>query len=117
MRFPAAFLLDGNEVVKIALGRSVEGKSPPQIVTLKPEIIVVLRPRIPENEGVPEELSAFRIAVFKAINNNASLIALLGSNGGIEYQGFNTDMATGMAMEGQLQIMFDFNYTFIPDQL
>lgn len=115
-RLPAAVLLDGNEVVALPPGK--RGPGVPTLVTLTPQIFVVLKPRENmTNVGVGEELSAFRVKVLKAIIGDATLEQLLGGNGYIEYRGTSTDMNSGSTVEGSFQMDFSFTYVFNPSEL
>ena len=119
IQLPCALLLDGSEsVVQARPSTTLGGKMGSCIMELQPQIFVFLMPREDErNEGVGEELSSWRIKVFKAIRDDDSLIALCGSNGGIAYRGCETDMQSGATIEGQIRIDFGFSYTLNPDQL
>lgn len=114
---PAITLLDGSEEVtstQVVDGRGGRGLSAqPAKVTMRPEIFVVLDQRLPKNEGIGEDLNAWRIAILKAISADSQINTLLTNNGSLLYEGCLTDMATGRSMEGQLQMQFALSYPFL----
>jgi hypothetical protein len=117
---PAGILLDGSEVIQVrTAGKALGGRPPPATTfVLRPQIWIVLMPKDNlTNEGVGEELSAFRVKVYTAVTRDGTLAALLGNNGEIEYRGSTTDMQTGSSLEGQMQMDFDFTYVLNPNEL
>src|SRR4029077_14761978 len=110
-------LLDGTETMKI----STEGRGGAQVPTvfkLEPQIFIVLRPRETiENDGVGEELSGMRMRVLKALIYDESLKSLLGGNGELVYDGHETDLQTGFAILGAMQLRLQLTYTFDPRDL
>jgi len=115
---PAVTLLDGKQVVVSKFGKSVGGQMPPSLMLFQPEIWVLLLPRATsENLGTGEEMSAFEIAILKAIARDQSLRACLEPTGYIEYSGCDTDMQTGSPMEGQMRMNFGFAYVLDPTTL
>jgi hypothetical protein len=113
-KLPALVLLDGIENQKI----STEGKGGakvPTVYTLEPQIFILLRPRETiENAGVGEELSTMRAQVLKAIIYDDSLNNLLGANGEVNYDGHDSDLQNGNAMEGAMQLRLRLMYVFDP---
>jgi hypothetical protein len=118
-QLPCVILLDGKEVPKLrTTGHNVNGRAPATTMTLLPQVFIILMPRENgTNEGVGEELSAFRIKILDKLFNDQSLIALMGDNGELEYQGYDTDLQTGSAIEGQMRLDVALSYTFNPDHL
>lgn len=123
---PAVILLDGSEERLTDIGRaSGVVYMPASVVALTPQIFIQARPRDDESneqlDGVAApigpELSMWRTKVLKALTTDANLVALLGSNGQIEYVGCVTDMQTGSALEGMIQFNFRFSYVLRPDEL
>ena len=116
---PAAILLDGDERPRVStLGTSFGAVPAAAVMTLDPEVWIVLMPRINMlNDGVGEELSDFRVKVLKAVLNNESLVAMLGANGEIEYRGCTTDMKQGRTIEGQICLFFGLTYALNYAQL
>jgi hypothetical protein len=89
----------------------------PSIMALQPEIYILLdekRPRNEDTENVGTTLGGFRVRFIKAVAEDAELQALLGSNGGIIYNGYDTDLKSGGALSGQMRLDFQFSYTFFP---
>ncbi len=98
VQLPALVLLDGTEDILVSTkGKNVYGKN------------------IPNTLG--EQLSAFRISVYKAITTDPGLLGLLGTSGGIEYRGSVTDMQSGGSLEGQMRLDFWLDYVFNPAEL
>jgi hypothetical protein len=115
---PAIVVLDGDEVARESVAQQ-RGRLTlaPHLVDLTPEIFIVMDQREPHNVGIGEDLNALRIAVLKAIIADQELVGILGANGDIRYNGCNTDMATGRAMEGQMQLSITFTYALRPSEL
>jgi hypothetical protein len=67
---------------------------------------VVLKLKKPANEMVGQLVNTFRGRIISAIAADAQLMALIGSNGGITYDGCETDLKTGSPLEGELQLNF-----------
>jgi hypothetical protein len=112
-KLPAVVLLDGQERIKIS-----RPLSNPTIFTLNPQIFVVLKPRDDiNNDGIGEELSAFRVKIIKLMRDDDTLVAMLGANGQIVYGGHDTDMQTGSTMQGQMQMNFALDYVLNPSDL
>ena len=116
-KLPALVLLDGKEDIKLSTsGRG--GILAPTTFTLQPQVFVVLKPREDvSNNGIGEELSRWRMCLLKAFSTDDSLLAMLGSNGEINYLGHETDMQTGSTMLGQLQMLFALTYVLNPSDL
>lgn len=116
-KLPAMVLLDGSETMKISTAGK-GGARVPTVFTLEPQIFIVLRPRETiENDGVGEELSLMRMKVLKAIIYDEPLKALLGGNGELVYDGHETDLQTGNAILGSMQLRLQLTYTFDPRDL
>lgn len=116
-KLPALVLLDGKEAIKVPTS-SRGGALAPMILTLEPQVFVVLKPRDDvNNDGIGEELSQWRMKLLKAFTTDDELLALLGSNGEILYLGHETDMQTGSTMLGQIQMLFTLTYVLKPSDL
>lgn len=111
---PAIVLLDGREEIRL----SASGKGgilTPTLFALQPQVFVVLKQREDvNNDGIGEELSDYRMKLLRAFTTDDSLIAMLGSNGEINYLGHETDMQTGSTMVGQMQMNFSLTYVLNP---
>lgn len=115
---PALVLLDGVENVKTSVERRGRVFMSPTVMTMLPQIFVILKPRkTPTNAGVGEELNVFRAAVVSAIAHDMTLARLCGSNGQVSLRRVETDMQTGSTLEGQLRLDFAFDYVLNPDEL
>jgi hypothetical protein len=111
---PAIIILDSDEVVDFGGSAPGKGSRAPSIVSMTPEILVLLQ----DNSGdVGTELNAFRIKVILAILNDATLLSLVGSNGAIRYEGCATGLSRGRNMEGEMGIAFSFLYPLIPAEM
>lgn len=109
---PAITMLDADEDVgtQVVHGRGQGGlAAQPVMVTMRPEIFILLDPREPKNEELGQLMNAYRAKVLHAINADAQLAALGVT---ITYEGCLTDTATGRAMTGQMQIRMAFSYVF-----
>jgi len=114
---PACVLLDGDESSKLVHDTRNKGRAgamTPQIMIMRPELFVLLPEKRPTNVDVGQDLNEKRIALIAAIAEDASLAALLGSNGGVVYNGCVTDLKSGSAATGQMRLDFAYTYTFIP---
>jgi hypothetical protein len=118
VNLPALVLLDGTEDIKVSTsGKNQYGRIPATIFTLKPQIYIILMPQSEIPNTLGEQLSAFRISVYKAITSDAALAGLLGTSGGIEYRGSVSDMQSGGSLEGQMRMDFWLDYVFNPAEL
>lgn len=119
---PAAVLLDGRGHGQMPIRRLKSVKMPPTIMTMSPQIWIATEPRDDATNmtlnGAPApigpELSMWEQLVLNAIVNDPTLIALLTAEGQIEYKGFETDMAIGSSMTGQLAMFFELTYVLMP---
>lgn len=119
---PALVMLDADEEPDLQHnGSRGQLRAPVVIMALRPQIFAVLQDREPKNEGVGEDLSALRRQILPIIlpmvTGDETLRQLVGSNGYMRYEGLSTDMATGRAMSGQMQIHLAFGYPFRLEEL
>lgn len=115
---PIIILLDGSErkVSEARNGRTAMAL--PAIMELIPEMFLIMKPKVLNKAAeYGPEISNWRMKVLKAIMFDSTLLALLGSNGALDYRGMDTDMQTGRSMEGQIQFNFAFRYVFNPSDL
>jgi hypothetical protein len=106
---PAYVLLDG---VETRLKGSSDNRGP-SIMLLQPQIFYVPTPTENQlNTGMGPQLSAYRVAMIKAVMQDGVLQDLLGDNGYMEYRGMETDMQTGAEVKGQFKLDFAFAYVF-----
>jgi hypothetical protein len=114
---PALVLLDGDEQERTPrVGRNVTGRQAmiPVMMTMRPQLFVVLKNKKPANEGQGPLLNTLRTAVITAIANDATLLTLVGSNGDIVYNGCETDMKSGSGLDGQARLDFSLTYPLDP---
>lgn len=112
---PACILLDGDETAKLV--HEVRGRASrmtPQVMTMRPELFILMPEDRPTNVGIGEDLNAKRVALIAAMADDEALAVLLGSNGGVVYNGCVTDLKSGSAVTGQMRLDFAYTYTFIP---
>lgn len=117
---PGIVLLDGTEEV-ISTGGNTSSRSDlprPSMVELYPQIFALLKVR-PDGdaEEYGPEMSNYRRAILNAIFQDTGLRELCGTNGHVRYLRTDTDMQTGMTMEGQLQINVALKYLLQPEEL
>lgn len=115
---PAFVLLDGSENNPTPNeGRGHQGFAI-HLMDLRPQIFILLVPRdTPKNEGVGEELSAWRAKLLKAFASDQQLLDLVGPNGSIIFRGMQSDMQSGSALYGELQFDFGIRYVLNPLEL
>jgi hypothetical protein len=122
---PIMVYLDGTErkVLDANSGRrdNARGGVPavvPMLMEMSPQIYLIMQPKkLDQAAEYGPEISDWRMKVLKAVMKDASLLALLGANGSIDYRGMETDMQAGRSMEGQLQFNFAFRYILNPSDL
>lgn len=110
---PALVLLDGDERVSLPGNNRGRQRMSPCLVTMMPQIFIITKLKKPQNEGIGELLNSFRVSIVKAIADDTELIALLGSNGDLSYDGCLTDLKTGSSVQGEMQL--DFSLTTLLD--
>jgi hypothetical protein len=116
---PSLVMLDGDEVAhEAAQGRGRIAASP-NLVSLNPEIFISLKGAKPQNENVGQLLSAFRVAVLKAIQQDSELGSLcdVETGGEIQYKGCDTDLGRNRNMSGEMGLNIAFVYAFKPSEL
>lgn len=115
---PAMVLLDGDETPRLSTDtarlKGRLGLMAPQIITLRPEVYILLKEDRPKNSEVGPELNAFRIDFLSKMWADTTLATLLGSNGSIVYNGAVTDLKSGSALTGQMRLDFILNYVLRP---
>lgn len=123
---PAIIVLDGDEAPVLTHGgrnnRAHSGRTmrmTPQVMVMTPQIFILMdeqatmpHPAPPKEVG--PALNERRVTIIKAIADDDQLLALLGSNGDIIYNGAVTDLKSGMNLEGQMRLDFLISYTFFP---
>lgn len=120
-KLPMFALLDGDEeAVQNGAGRG-RGQFSPATVRMKPQLFIVEKSLLPNNVTEDEHkrnigtlLNTHRGILLKAIAGDAQLLALLGPNGDIAYEGAETDLKTGMEMSGSMQISISLTCVLNP---
>lgn len=114
---PGIQLLDADEIAdRAAFGRGRPNNSP-NLVTMTPEIYVILENKKPANPLIGDELDEFTATLLKAVITDPELNELVGSNGEIRYDGFATDLGEDRAIEGKARVGISFVYVFRPTEL
>ena len=119
-RRPGVILLDGDETGDPRVPVPVPGRSPsimPRMMRMTPEIYVVMDDRKPQNIGITEDLALARSVIVKAILTHPTLLDAVTTNGQIIYEGCVTDFARNRTNEGQMGLLFEFVYPFIPGEI
>lgn len=118
---PAIIVLDGRETPVLTHGgrsnRARNGMSmplTPSVMALQPEIYILLDEHRPTNENVGTLLNTLRRSFIRALAEDTEMQSLLGANGGIVYNGADTDLKSGGALSGQMRLDFQFSYVFFP---
>ncbi len=116
-KVPGMILLDADEVkdpTKLQPQRgNTEARMPIQVMKMTPEIYIVLDVRGVQNLNVGADLNTARLAVLNKIMNDTQLQEIVGSNGGITYDGCVTDLARNRTAKGQLGLSVTFSYPLI----
>ena len=115
---PACVFLDGKEKPQESdlgwQGQSRRGQTPEVTIHFEPQIYIVLMPSLtPDNAGIGEQLSSFRLKIHVALTTDQELMMLLGANGGITYLGHETDMQEGGDLRGVMRLDYRFAYVFL----
>lgn len=120
-KVPGIILLDADEVRDPRFperdGRGTINNYSLGLMKMTPEIYIVLDVRKPNNINVGTDLGIARAAILHAVLTDATLNTIVGSNGGITYDGCITDLARNRKMEGQMGISLTFTYPFIATEL
>lgn len=117
---PCVVVMDGDESSSVGQAPRGRGASfSPQVVVMRPEIYILMDEKRPVNENndgvnIGTELNSFRIALMNILAKDAQLLALLGPNGNIAYEGCVTDLKSGANASGEMRIDFTFTYPFVP---
>lgn len=114
---PGIILLDGDEKKAVLPADRPQGRpsnrARDQVMTMQPEIYVVLDFRKPNNVLSGEDVNTARLAILAAIMTDATLFALLGAEGGFAYLGCVTDFAANRTMNGALGISLALSYPLV----
>ena len=128
-RTPGIVYLDGVEKIKTVLAGGNFTAMPVAVFTLRPQVFLVLTLRtnadntlLPNGTVLPvaDEMEAFRVKIIGAVANDDTLVALIGDNGSVVYEGFDTDMQTGStigSLGATMQFHFAISYVLDPSDL
>ena len=108
---PAIQILDADETADDGIDGRGRPSNTPNLVGMNPEIYILDGSK-PETVG--PEINAIRAAFIKAVFADTILADLLGTNGGIRYEGCATGLARGRTMEGEMGVSLTFTYVFNP---
>ena len=114
---PGIVLLDGDESERPPrVGRNVAGRQSmlPVFMAMRPQVFVLMDTRKPQNVGIGTDINAFRTAIIRAVAADATLRALVGTNGDIVYNGSETDLKSGSPLDGEMRLDFTFSYFVDP---
>jgi hypothetical protein len=125
---PGIIFLDGVVERKTQLDGYNFNAMPPAVFTLRPEIVLALTPRddvgntLLDGADAPvgPEMAAFETKILNAILNDDSLVAMLGDDGSVVYEGFDSDMRnySSIGATGAVMIFkFAFSYVLDPSDL
>jgi hypothetical protein len=110
---PAIVILDADEAADDADPASRPSRAPRRIA-MTPEIYILLGAK-PEDLGTA--INVLRARLVKAVLTDTGLLAILGSNGEVRYEGCATALARGRTMEGEMGVSFSFTYVLRPEEL
>lgn len=110
---PAVAIMDGDETANRQSVSAREGTSRmrPAIVTMQPEIYILPKTKLPQNESIGNDVNSMRIAIVEALASDDELQVLCTS---ITYLGMTTDFKSGMSMQGQARLNIAFVYALDP---
>jgi len=113
---PVFILLDGDERTRLDGDRRGRVRMSPSLVTMAPQIFVVMKSRLPQNENLGQEMNELRLIMINALVTDDTLVTLLTANGNINYLGHDTDLKSGSNLEGQMRLDFALTYVLDPYQ-
>ena len=113
-QLPAASVFDGDEVTSSSatIRTTTRAVARDGLVEMTPEIIIA-----EQAEEVGSDLAVLRRELIKGVLNDATLIALIGTNGAIDYLGCQTDLGWGRSLQGALRAQFTFKYPLKIEEL
>lgn len=107
--FPALMMLDSDEISASLFDPALRVQRPSRsaaldMVEMKPEIYIQLKPTKPHNEQMGPQLNEWRANVVSAIILDSELRALVGQNGSIAYHGCETDLGRTRDLAGMMRV-------------
>ncbi len=111
-KLPALILLEGDEEAdeNDPVQRRGAGMDPRRIHMI-PQIVLA-HGNVPEEVG--EDINTLRSRTILAIVSDATLRQLTHNGAGVRYLGFESDLALGRTMMGQMALRFRLTYAFKP---
>lgn len=85
-----------------------------QLMTMQPQIFVIPKSAKPNNEDIGEVVNDLRQTIVRVIAQDQILIDLVTANGSIAYLGMETDLKSGLNLDGQARLDFAFTYVLDP---
>ena len=113
-RLPAGYLLDGDEDTTLSGTGRGRVAVQPVLVTMRPQVFIVLKLEGPKNQTVGPLLNKYRGNLIHRFAVDPSLRMLVGAEGDIGYGGMTTDLKSGMPMDGQAQLSFTVRHLVNP---
>lgn len=110
---PAIVTLDGDEQV-VPMGSGAAKIRAPRLMELSAEIHIL---QDGEPATIGSEINSLASATIKAILEDSTLAATVGSNGSIEPVGSSFGLAQGAKLQGELALVFRFTYPLILSEL
>jgi hypothetical protein len=98
---PAAVLMDGDETARLTGDKRGRIRMSPELITMKPQLFIVLKSQKPNNEYVGEDINNYRAElIVGGQQSTQTSLTLVGSNGNIAYTGCVTDLKSGQFGRG-----------------
>jgi hypothetical protein len=110
---PAVIILDADEQVADPPGRSNHAGNAGTLVTMTPEIYLMLGAS-PDDVG--SSINEFRAAFLGVVLGDTGLAGIVGSNGSVAYQGCGTGFGRGRNMEATMAVSIAFTYPLFPSR-
>lgn len=115
---PALALLDGSESSTLLGGGRGRVKMSVARVTMRPQIFGLLKAQQPQGktgtDNIGTQLNVMRGKLIKAIATDAELLALIGPNGDLNYDGMETDLSTERLMDGEFMLNLSISCVMNP---
>lgn len=111
---PAIIILDADEQAEVSAQPSGRTNRQPQIVSMTPEVIILLQA---DSADVGTQLNLFRARWIKAVLEDEILLSHTGPNGGIRYAAAASSLAAGRTMEGEMGVSISFLYPLKTSEL
>lgn len=121
---PGIILLDGTVDRKTPVDGFNITQMPSAVFTLKPEVVLALTPRDNVNNDtlngvvnpVDAEMAAFEQKIVGIVLNDDTLVAMVGDEGSVIYDGFESDMRNGSTIGSEGAVMiFKFAISYVLD--